>query len=98
MDTISYTTGINIGEYVSSFLFSSKFRILFYIICVILYCYGAAKLSYNYNMSTNNGTFVYFWCTLCFIFSSIYYPYYAFFLNPVVPIAAVNIATGGRRH
>jgi hypothetical protein len=58
----------------------------------ILYCYGAAKLSYSYNMSIGNGGSAFFWAVLCYFFAAIYYPYYAIMLNPVG-----SVMSGGRR-
>jgi len=49
----------------------------------VIYCYGAAILSYKYNMSIGNGGYAMMWAILCYFFSGIYYPYYALFLNPL---------------
>lgn len=62
---------------------------------VFIYCYGAAKLSYDYNMSINNQGYIFMWAFLCYIFAFIYYPYYAIFLNPVASLAAPMV--GGKR-
>jgi hypothetical protein len=59
----------------------------------VTYCYGAAKLSYDYNVSIGNGSF--FWPVLCYFFAGIYYPYYAIFLNPVCTTASMK--GGGKR-
>jgi hypothetical protein len=59
----------------------------------IVYCYGAAKLSYNYNTSIGND-WAFFWAVICYFFAGIYYPYYAIFLNPV---SATGFMTGGRK-
>jgi hypothetical protein len=53
----------------------------------ILFAYGAAKLSWCLNQS-------YGWSFLCFLFPGFYYPYYAFFLNPLCTTVA---QVGGRR-
>ena len=58
----------------------------------IIYCYGAAKLSYNYNMSIGNGGSAFMWAFICYFFAAIYYPYYAIMLNPVG-----STMSGGRR-
>lgn len=49
----------------------------------MVYCYGAAKLSYNYNIYTNNSGYAFLWAILCYFFAFLYYPYYAIFLNPL---------------
>ena len=58
----------------------------------ILYCYGAAKLSYSYNVSIGNGGSAFMWSFICYFFAAIYYPYYAIMLNPVG-----SVMSGGRR-
>lgn len=55
-----------------------------YIILAFIWSYGAAKLSWSYNRYVGNGwgesfTFSF----LAFIFSEFYYPFYAYFLNPI---------------
>lgn len=66
--------------------------VLVFFLFGIIYCYGAAKLSYNYNMSIGNGGSAFMWAFICYFFAAIYYPYYAIMLNPVGPIMS-----GGRR-
>jgi hypothetical protein len=97
MNTAINYLGYNPMDYVPAVLITGKLGITIFSLGALLYSYGAAKLSYNYNMSVNNGSMVYFWCILCFFFASIYYPYYAFFLNPVLPISVVGVRVGGRR-
>ena len=63
----------------------------------ILYCYGSAKLSYDYNMSINNTGMAFMWAVLCYIFPVFYYPYYAIFLNPINSSVSVAPMSGGRR-
>jgi len=54
------------------------------LVFTFLYSYGAARLSWCYNISIGNSTGVAFgWSVVNFIFSSIYYPFYALFLNRV---------------
>jgi hypothetical protein len=48
----------------------------------ILYSYGAARLSYFYNVNTGNAGYAMMWSILAFLLSDVYYPYYSFFLNP----------------
>lgn len=58
--------------------------IVIYLVFIFLFSFGAAKLSYTYNVSigTSSGmTLLY--SILSFLFSSLYYPYYAIMLNPV---------------
>jgi len=64
-----------------------------------VYSYGAAKLSYAYNTSIGSSS-AFLWSILAFFFSGLYYPYYAFFVNPVgAPPAAMSLPTvGGRRN
>ena len=52
----------------------------------ILFAYGAAKLSWCLNSS-------YGWSFICFLFPGFYYPYYAFFLNPLCNVPMM----GGKR-
>ena len=49
----------------------------------LVYGWGAAKLNWSVNQS-------WFWAVLAFVFSPVYYPYYAFFQRPVSIL-------GGRR-
>jgi hypothetical protein len=54
-------------------------------IYMVLYAYGAASLSYNYNLYVGNtGGIVWVYTILSFIFSSLYYPFYAVFLSPAL--------------
>jgi len=58
--------------------------IIVYLLLVFIYSYGASKLSWAYN--TYNGIdfgYKLLYSILAFIFSGIYYPMYAFFLNPL---------------
>ena len=65
---------------------------LLFIAFGFIYCYGAAKLSYSYNMSIGNGGSAFMWAFICYFFAAIYYPYYAIMLNP-----AASVMSGGRR-
>lgn len=56
---------------------------------MILFSLGAAKLSYDRFQSFG-------WAILAFIFSGIYYPYYAFFISTAAPPAMVM--AGRRMH
>jgi hypothetical protein len=55
---------------------------IFVIIFGIISSYGAARLSYFYNMNTGNSGYAVFWSVLAFLFSDLYYPMYSYFLNP----------------
>lgn len=70
------------------------------IIYGIMYSVGAAKLSYSYNMHIgSSGGAAFGYSILCFFFSGLYYPYYAWFLNPITTMQKPNIGgiVGGRR-
>lgn len=77
---------------------------LIYVLSMIVLCiaisYGAARLSWCYNMTigTDSGLAV-LYAILAFMFSGFYYPFYALFLNPVCGMrSATAVATfGGRR-
>jgi hypothetical protein len=60
------------------------FYLIFILVVLFISGYGAAKLSYAYNIYVGNttGTATIF-SILAFLFSDFYYPMYAFFLNPV---------------
>lgn len=57
--------------------------IIFVLLLLFISAYGAARLSYYYNMNFGNSGFAIFWSVLAFFFSDLYYPYYSFFLNPL---------------
>ena len=63
-----------------------------YLFLAFLWSYGAAKLSfgYNYYLGNSYGTSFLF-SFLAFIFSELYYPMYAYFLNPIYNIRKKNI-------
>jgi hypothetical protein len=70
--------------------------LLIFAVYSIMYSIGAASLSYNYNVSTGaTGTMTIIYAALSFMFSSLYYPYYALFVSPV---GAKTAQKGGRRH
>ena len=70
------------------------------IICIIygfLIAYGAANLSYCYNLSLGNGSDVaFFYSVICFFFPTFYYPYYSLFLNPLC--ASASAQYGGKKN
>ena len=65
--------------------------IIFIVIFFLLSAYGAARLSYYYNMSIGNSGSAIFWSILAFLFNDLYYPYYSFFLNPLSARRGNNI-------
>jgi len=74
-------------------LAASLVIILFYLAYIVLFSAGAASLSYNYNLSIGtSGSMTVVYAILSFMFSALYYPYYAFFLSPVK-----GAQKGGRR-
>jgi hypothetical protein len=78
-----------------SYLMFSAGLVLFF---SFVYSYGAAKLSYAYNTSVGSSS-AFLWSILAFMFSGFYYPYYAFFVNPVgAPSGSTPLPiVGGRR-
>jgi len=62
--------------------------------------YGAARLSYCYNIYIGNSSGAAFgWSILSFFFSGFYYPIYGLFLNPLCSKTgnSAGVLTGGRR-
>ena len=56
--------------------------VMFVIVYSFLYSYGAARLSWNYNISVGNTTGdAFFNSLMAYIFSSFYYPFYALILK-----------------
>jgi hypothetical protein len=74
------------------------FSVGVFLVGSFVYSYGAAKLSYAYNTSVGSSN-AFLWSILAFFFSGFYYPFYAFFVNPVgAPTASiVSPLVGGRR-
>jgi hypothetical protein len=63
---------------------SFVFVILLIMTFGFLYSYGAAKLSWNYNIHVGNSSGAAFTNSiLAFIFSTYYYPLYALLLSPI---------------
>jgi hypothetical protein len=77
------------------------FSMFFTIILFVLYAYGAASLSYCYNIQqgASSGTAT-LWAVLAFLFCGWYYPYYALLLHPVCGFATGKNKglVGGRRY
>lgn len=76
-----------------SFGILAVLSVLIGLLLSFMYSYGAAKLSYCYNVSTGNPGGAFLYSLLAFFFSGIYYPYYAWFVNPLCAAPQV----GGRR-
>lgn len=74
------------------------FSVGVFLVGSFLYSFGAAKLSYAYNTSIGSSS-TFLWSILAFFFSGFYYPYYAFFVNPVgaPPTSMTSPLVGGRR-
>jgi len=86
MNTVMYYMGNN-------FMYIGTSGLVLFLLAIV-YCYGAAKLSYDYNIYINNSGYAMLWAILWYCFPFIYYPYYAIFLNPLV---GSNSMIGGRR-
>jgi hypothetical protein len=56
--------------------------IVLYLIFLVIYYYGAARLSYFYNMNNGNSGSAIPWSIVAFLFGDFYYPMYSYFLNP----------------
>ncbi len=87
-DGIPVASNTSAAGAIAAFAVSS----LFITVISFLSAYGAAKLSYCYNVSIGNADSAFLWSLLAFFFCSLYYPYYGLFLNP---LCAVKV--GGRR-
>jgi TRAP-type mannitol/chloroaromatic compound transport system permease small subunit len=71
--------------------------LIFFIFFMFAYAYGAAKLSWHYNMFIGNGSgSAYFWSIVCFFFSGFYYPFYGLFINPIASMRRNMSIVGGR--
>lgn len=58
--------------------------LIVYIVCNLLFGWGAASLSYQYNVAIGtSSTMTVVYSVLAFIFSVVYYPFYALLLNPL---------------
>jgi len=74
--------------------------IIFVVLVIVIYGYGAARLSYCYNITqgASSGTAI-AWSILCFFFPGWYYPFNAIFLASCGSALtnARKIVGGGRR-
>lgn len=58
--------------------------LIIYMIVLLVVAFGAAKLSYNYNTFIGtSGSLSIFYSIIAFLFSEFYYPFYAYFINPL---------------
>lgn len=84
-----------VGKFFSGIMYSIGFILLLLFVQAI----GSARLSYCYNISIGNSEGVAFlYAILCFIFPSLYYPYYSFFLNTTCSSSARSGFMGGGRN
>ena len=94
------TSSVGFSSTMTSLIFGGIFTLIF----VIVYSYGAARLSYYYNIQANASSGVAtLWSILAFIFSGFYYPVYGLFLNPLMYGSSgsslgtsTSVMTGGR--
>jgi biotin transporter BioY len=66
--------------------------LVIFVVAFMIYSYGAARLSYFYNMNNGNSGYALFYAILAFIFSDFYYPFFSYFLNPQSAKARNNIS------
>ena len=75
----------NEGFDVTSTIDTIGYTLLFiYLFIIFISSFGAAKLSWSYGSYIGSNIFMRFiWALLSFLFASLYYPIYAYFLNPI---------------
>jgi hypothetical protein len=82
----------NLGNVLSKFFYGIGFILLL----MFIHGMASARLSYCYNISIGNTEGVAFlFAILCFLFPSLYFPYYSFILNPTC-YARSGFMGGGR--
>jgi hypothetical protein len=82
--TAATTTTTAVTNAAFSTPLAAAFSVVLFILCGFLYGYGAAKLSWNYNIYVGNTTgAAFFNSILAYIFSSFYYPFYSIVLSPI---------------
>ena len=81
----------NNEAFTSDFMKTIDTLIIVYCVIIFLYSFGAAKLSWTYNryLGTSTGMSI-LWAFLAFLFSSIYYPLYAYAYDPVGKMRKLN--------
>ena len=78
------------------FVYGVFYTFLGVFLWVFISAMGAARLSYCYNLNVGNDEGVAFlFAILCFCFPSLYYPYYAFFLNTACSAPSRGMFSGG---
>jgi len=72
--------------------------IMLALLLMIIVSFGAAKLSYCYNiyMGSSEGV-AFLWSLLSFFFSGFYYPFYALFLDPLCEESSVKSVSSNLR-
>ena len=72
--------------------------IMLALLLMIVVSFGAAKLSYCYNiyMGSSEGV-AFLWSILSFFFSGFYYPFYALFLDPLCGESSVSKIPSNQR-
>ena len=90
------TSSVGFSSTMTSLIFGGIFTLIF----IIVYSYGAARLSYYYNIQANASSGVAtLWSILAFVFSGFYYPIYGLFLNPLMYSGSglsTSVMSGGR--
>ena len=76
----------------SSLIAYTSGYVIFIVLFGLIFSYGAARLSYFYNMNTGNSGYALFYSILAFLFADFYYPMYSFFLNPLSARSRNNIS------
>jgi hypothetical protein len=91
-DAATAATANAVNQTAASYGVAVLTLLVIYIIFAILVAYGAAKMSWNYNMFVGNPTWkAFLYSLLAFIFSEFYYPMYAYFLDPVPKLVAKGV-------
>ena len=76
------TSPITVLSWIQTLYGSIPILLILHFVAAMIYGAGAARLSYCYQMSTNPAAgLFYLYMVLAFIFSPVYYPYYAIFLS-----------------
>jgi biotin transporter BioY len=105
MNTTEMFTAVasNLPETAAKLGGSILLTVVLILIYMLIYSIGAAKLAYAYNNSVGS-SYTFLWAVLAFFFSNFYYPFYAFFINPVgapppsmLPAQMTMSSVGGRR-
>ena len=80
MDALS---PVSLAGSMKKLYFSLPILFIFHVTVMLIYGLGAARLSYCYQMATNPNSYLFYvYVYFAFIFSPVYYPFYAIVLNP----------------